>query len=335
MTETGHTGGKAGATAFPPFQNGTWMKRKASTGGRGTGFTMVELLVVLAIVGILMGLAVPMTRMFFQGTQERGARELYSLLRAARVYAATYRVNTAVAYEVMGDVPDTLLLPDPNGPASRTTVQVLRGAMMVYELPSNRGAYAGYYTPVPGWDGFRPFPTGYCVLLQAPPERFDGPPASEPGIFFTEPDPNDRKQPRTTKAVDSRLGLDSINLLTTPVEIEGVANLSLWDSPPAYEQGEYAVLPPHQYNVFLAHRFDQTGQLIPPGSSSEERYRILFAPMPDQPRADRLVQLGNAEPEDSNAVAAWRMGSLDNAFSMIGIPIEIYRSTGRVEMGKL
>jgi len=279
------------------------------------GFTLVELMVVLAIVAILMGLAVPAARMFVQGDQERGARELYTLLRAARVYAATYRINTAVAYEVRSDVLDTFY--------GAQAVQVLRGAMMVYELPTERQAYAGFYVPVPGWGDFRPFPTGYCVLLQEAPEGFDAPPGSAPGgtvIDINQPD-------KPMKFVDpASLGLIPVKVLNDSVEIEGTANQHLWQIPPGRDQ----------YTYYPAHRFDQTGKLIPPtGDTSKERYRIFFAPMPDRPQPERLTSLGDANPEDPLVLKAWIEGTLPNAFTMVGVSIEIYRSTGRVEMGKL
>jgi len=279
------------------------------------GFTLVELMVVLAIVAILMGLAVPAARMFVQGDQERGARELYTLLRAARVYAATYRINTAVAYEVRSDVLDTFY--------GAQAVQVLRGAMMVYELPTERQAYAGFYVPVPGWGDFRPFPTGYCVLLQGAPEGFDAPPGSAPGgtvININQPD-------KPMKFVDpASLGLIPVKVLNDSVEIEGTANQHLWQIPPGRDQ----------YTYYPAHSFDQTGKLIPPtGDTSKERYRIFFAPMPDRPQPERLTSLGDANPEDPLVLKAWIEGTLPNAFTMVGVPIEIYRSTGRVEMGKL
>ena len=68
------------------------------------GFTLVELLVVLAIVGFIVVLSIPMVgRLGLLGgsQQELAGRELFTLLRAAKIYATTYNVETALAYSVL------------------------------------------------------------------------------------------------------------------------------------------------------------------------------------------------------------------------------------------
>ena len=295
------------------------------------GFTLVELLVVLAIVAILMAMAVPAARMFTQGDQERGARELYSLLRAARVYAATYRVTTAVAYDV---VPYNAQDPHDDYVADTlyggTWVQTLRGAMMVYELPSNRSKYAGYYVPVPSWDGYRAFTPGYCVLMQKVPQSFDAPPGSAPGNLSVYWDPDTRRK-QYSVSVPPDLGLRVIKVLNETPVIEGAANLSLWDSELDEQQDTIS--------ISLAHCFDQTGKLIPPeGQESKERFRILFAPSPDRPQPERISTLRRDDtisPENPSQIKDWLEGGLPDTFTMLGVPIEIFRSTGRVAMGKL
>lgn len=75
--------------------------RRGGCKGARAGLTMAELLVVVAIIGLMAGIAVPtFVRMgyFSQDDSKQTARRLYSMLRAAREFAATHRVNTAVAY---------------------------------------------------------------------------------------------------------------------------------------------------------------------------------------------------------------------------------------------
>jgi len=66
------------------------------------GLTLMELLVVLAIIAVMAGVALPTLArlgLFSRSELQNGSRELFAALRAARVYAATYRVDTAVVYQ--------------------------------------------------------------------------------------------------------------------------------------------------------------------------------------------------------------------------------------------
>lgn len=78
-------------------------------------FSLIELLVVLAIVALLAGISVPtLTRLgvFSFNKVDAAARDVFGVMRAARMYAATNRVDTAVVYAVLYPEP-TNTLTDP------------------------------------------------------------------------------------------------------------------------------------------------------------------------------------------------------------------------------
>lgn len=67
-------------------------------------FTLVELLVVIAIIAGMLAIAVPtMTKMGILGRDpiNSASRDLVTALKAARIYASTHRVDTAVVYKVV------------------------------------------------------------------------------------------------------------------------------------------------------------------------------------------------------------------------------------------
>ncbi len=75
------------------------MKTRASK----TGFSLVELLIVLAIIAILAGISIPLfaRSAFLQDSDlQNGSRELYAMLRAAKIYAVDHHVDTAVVYNL-------------------------------------------------------------------------------------------------------------------------------------------------------------------------------------------------------------------------------------------
>lgn len=289
------------------------MRRKArhSVGG-AAGFSLVELIVVLAVIGILTGISIPVVRMFSQNDLQRGVRPLTSMLRAARVYAATYNVNTAVIYEMAPfPVDDTIL---------GQTVRVLSGATVVYQLPKDAGpSYAGLYVPTPQYGAdFQPFISGYGVLLQKPPDSYDRPPIELKYNVMGD------------QAVDYNTGYFSVaDAGTKDLGMGPVRTYMRYIDPQlAVREAEFNAADTETY---LGHVFDGKGTLVT--ENTEQRFRVLFAPLPDQPREERLW---TTEPLDDLYVRAWL--DPDSGLQTMGYQgqeVTIYRSTGRIKTGSL
>lgn len=65
------------------------------------GFTLVEMLVVLAIIGMLLGISIPFTSQFGKGLRiKTAARAISSTLRLARSDAITYRKKHIAFFDV-------------------------------------------------------------------------------------------------------------------------------------------------------------------------------------------------------------------------------------------
>ena len=285
-------------------------------GQRTAGFSLVELLVVVAVIAILLGISVPVLSAFSQNDMDRGARELYTLIRAARVYATTYNVKTAVAYELDGN---------PVGDPVRDTlrdapVRTIRAAAVLYQLPAGMGSFSGKYVASTEHEGaFKAVPTGYSVLLDVPPAQAGLPP---PALAFPYGAPWE-----PTTGANANIG--NIGLL-------GMSAVTMYDG---YidEDPALRVYDPAAVALVLAHEFDTGGRLITSDKSNAttQRFRILFAPSPDRPVEERVWSVGTPE---KLMVDSWWQKQDPNAgpeMGLLGIPIEIYRSTGRVRMGSL
>ncbi len=300
---------------------------------RSGGFSLVELLVVLAIVGILMGSSIPVLRMFSQNDMDRGARSLYTMIRAARVYASTYNVETAIAYQLDGDPAGSPVMDS----LRRQSVRDLRGAMILYKLPANLGVYSNLYVPtVENGGEFQPFQTGYSVLLDVPPTDFRKPPQGIGYVYGLKDPPADN----SVFQGDFGGNISALGMMSVPAYLgtiggrppQPAANASdvdkqMWKA----WQDEFdssAVV------AVLAHVFDTGGKLDLGGSgSTTQRFSILFAPSPDRPVAERTWSTGDL---NDNALDQWLAGApTAPEMGLVGIPIEIYRSTGRVRMGSL
>ena len=292
---------------------------------RSGGFSLVELLVVMAIIAILMGISIPILRMFSQNDMDRGARSLYTLVRAARVYATTYNVKAAVVYELDQDPVNSAVRDTLRGQSTR----VLRGAMLLYQLPDNMGSYKQLYVPtVENGGEFTGFPFGYSVLLDAPPTGTQIPPPLAQALAYGDAE----IQSQSSNA--GLLGMTWVQFYDAPI-----------DQDPVVREAEYNA---GNRVWLLGHVFDSGGRLyfptvpeppdtpMPPAAPPGQRFSILFAPSPDRPAEERTWATRIV---DDALLADWWGGRLPNAqgdsMGMVGTPIEIYRSTGRVRMGSL
>lgn len=118
---------------------------------------MIELLVVLAIVAIMTSLAIPIAARwgaFSNDELNSATRNLHSMLRAAQIHAATYRVNAGVAYYAQ-PLLDSV---------TNQEVLVATAYAMVYSKPGSDKYYF-----VRDSDGqFRTFPTDIVLFLSHP-----------------------------------------------------------------------------------------------------------------------------------------------------------------------
>lgn len=70
---------------------------------KDNGLSLVELLVVLAIIGLLAGVIVPTVGFYTRtASQDLGARSIFTVMKAANVYASTHNVEAAVVFNVRG-----------------------------------------------------------------------------------------------------------------------------------------------------------------------------------------------------------------------------------------
>lgn len=276
------------------------------------GLTLTELIVVMAIIAVLAAVAVPsFVRLGFGARDEinRSAGELYSMLRAAKLYAATYRVNTAVVYNL--DNYQSAAVNPANTPGLAAAItdtvtgglaRTITGAAIMYQLRGSGQRYLGgngedAYVLVPQADTeFRALPEGAAVLLVDP--------DTGQQLFSSH-------QPRYSNVGDVAGGPAVLGMGPITAILSG----GPWgDGPVRSEQ-------------FLAHVFTPAGNLITatsgtlPQAPIKERLRILVGPSPALDPEDRLI--------DASFYGFVRS---DGSLNLVATPIEIYRTTGRINL---
>lgn len=276
------------------------------------GFTLVELLVVIAIVALVAGIAVPgMARLLGYGKDNVGsaARDVYTMLRAANIYAATFRVNTAVVYAV-GVRTDSVsgepaLVIDGIGMArarafNAEEIQRLKDeGRDTAEIESNPGSV---YVLVQGDDGhIRPLPPYSCVQPLVTPAA---------GVFASTID-------QFEIAMEDK-GMRPIILFgeeRVVDDITGAQTSQFTRITPrsSIEYEETAALT----NVFPAHVFSPTGTMVTAGTLGA-RFVLPVGFAPDADPEDRFVS-----PDYDSETGGLPMDPIN---------VELYPATGRVKI---
>lgn len=273
------------------------------------GITLVELIVVLAIIGLMTALTLPGLARLGSGSRNevsRTAREIFSLLRAAKIYAATYRVDTAVVYN-----PENLY--PLGGIAASSTIRRVSAIAVLYkplQPPPSMWGCPGCFVPVPGESGqFALLPQDTTILLEEVFVRdvqdindLDGD-GNTQEVLFQRFDFRPRKLQQPESNIFRALGMKEIP----------IGGLDSGPSGDAVERMRRLAPDPQDPSGFIksefpAHVFKSSGRID--WRSSKERVRIYVAPSPELPESDRQ----------------------DPLIGLVAIPIDLYRSTGRVKL---
>lgn len=269
---------------------------------RRSGLTLSELLVVLSIISVMAVVAIPTFArlgVFSRNELNNTARTVHSMLKAARIYASTYRVNTAVVYTMDNWV-------DPNNPLASAAipapvmdsvtgemVRVLRAAALVYALPKT------------------PFGKEYPTEVTAGDYVF-----MSPMDAFREEFPGGMTIPLLELQGEDALSVVPAGNISYPIgdmPALGLRRIRVWLRGGPYNAAEYQDSDAWAY--MPAHVFKPTGELDT--ISARERHVLLVAPSPDASPDVRLVN-----PEGGRSLS-----------NLMHIPIELFRATGRVRIG--
>jgi len=266
------------------------------------------------------------------------ARELFTLAKAARVYASTYNVETALAYGV--ELVEDTQLPDGRVVAVATEMALARRlkrdeiirinaarAFPEYALPP-LALDGAFFVPLTMGDGaFRPLPKQMCIL----PDLFevDDPlaasPVSQHGLMGVQ---------IYDVASHSFFEARTYDFNATPSDLSDDERLDYivnGDAP-----------------NFPAHRFLPDGSMRVDGRFTRQRFTIRVGARPDAVFKDRFTIAGDGQPSETalftrfyssvaadpvlNTVPAVAYFDDENYPAEIDTPVEFFVPTGRVKL---
>ena len=266
-----------------------------------SGLSLVELLIVMAAIALISGLAIPvMFRMgLFSGNKvELATRELYSALRAAKIYAATHNVDTGIAYAGLLGVEDSLTRQQPPLPVvdayatvrrlKRDEVERMPVAVAQSMVPVSNG-YPELYVFVGGEEnGFVDLPRETCLL---------------PDFFQILP--GTQNTPAT--------GLEGIVIVQEMADPLSQIPRNIWEC--SAPRADFAMDPINPRPLYInpnvacgsypAHIFTPSGDIRVPDDGLPQRLTLRVGMMPDEDPSDRFTvdpttvpDLPNFNPDD-------------------------------------
>ncbi|HRT65944.1 MAG TPA: prepilin-type N-terminal cleavage/methylation domain-containing protein [Candidatus Hydrogenedentes bacterium] len=235
--------------------------------GHRPGMTMIELIVVLAILALMSAIAIPtFARLgyFSRNDLQATARELHSMLKAAKIYAATYRVNTAVAYSVV-PVIDSI---------TGATVEIIDAAALVYKFPQDIKNLTTFHDQFQDQDDSNKDKDDFVPIT-----------ASLTGAFFRSTKQDTCVLIQGPSNYDLKRTLNTVRIYRVEPQLSENNELRFDAYPvetlPAYRD-KYR-------DKFFAHIFKPGGQVIVSDPSLPERFRMLVGYRPDRSTTERYV----------------------------------------------